>query len=112
MGNQTSTQKLCELMFGGGMGSYKDYILTHRLHCLHTSSCSIALQANQAGSSSAMEFIGHQKAFAFLLGTAMIIKAFISDRHSPIVKWMRVECPKKCKELGEPLIDHLFYLCI
>ncbi|XP_068754519.1 uncharacterized protein [Montipora capricornis] len=70
----------------------------------------VLVQANQAGSSSATEFIGHQKAFAFLLGTAMIIKAFISDRHSQIAKWMRVECPKKCKELGKPLIDHFFDL--
>ena len=57
-----------------------------------------------------MEFTGHQKAFAFLLGTAMIIKAFISDRHSQIAKWMRVKCPQKCKELGKPVIDHFFDL--
>ena len=95
---------------GEGWAPTKITYTTHWLHCLHNSSCSIAPQANQAGSSSAMEFIGHQKAFAFLLGTAMIIKAFISDRHSQIAKWMRVECPKKCKELGKPLIDHFFYL--
>ena len=53
-----------------------------------------------------MEFTVHQKAFALLLGTAMILKAFISDRHSQIAKWMRDEFPKKCKELGKPVIDH------
>ena len=55
-----------------------------------------------------MEFEGHQRAFAYLLGTGMIIKAFISDRHSQITKWMREECPKKCKELGKPVIDYFF----
>lgn len=88
---------------------HSDYISLWLL-CLHNSSCSIDLQANQTGSSSAMEFSGHQQAFAFLLGTAMIIKAFVSDRHSQIAKWMRVECPKKCRELGKPVIDHFFYL--
>lgn len=43
-------------------------------------------QANQAGSSSNMEVLGHQKALAFLLGTGMVIKAFISDRHLTITK--------------------------
>lgn len=57
-----------------------------------------------------MEFLGHQKAFAFLLSTGMIIKAFISDRHTSIAKWMREECPKKCQELGKPVVDHFFYL--
>lgn len=68
------------------------------------------LQANEAGSSSAMEFMGHQQAFAFLLGTGMLITAFISDRHSQIARWMRVECPKKCKEIGKPVIAHFFDL--
>lgn len=57
-----------------------------------------------------MEFAGHQKAFAFLLATGMLIKAFISDRHASIAKWMREECPKKYKELGKPVIDHFFDL--
>lgn len=57
-----------------------------------------------------MEFTGFQEALAFLLGTAVIIKAFISDQHSQITKWMRVECPKKCKDLGKPVIDHFFDL--
>jgi hypothetical protein len=67
-------------------------------------------QANQAGSSSAMEFMAFQKAFTYLLGTGVIIKAFISDRHTLIAKWMREECPKKCKDLGKPVIDHFFDL--
>ena len=70
----------------------------------------IGLQANQAGNSSAMEFMGFQQALAFLLGTTMLVKAFISDRHSQIAKWMRVECPQKCKDLGKPVIDHFFDL--
>ena len=57
-----------------------------------------------------MEFTSHQKAFALLLGTAMILKAFISDRHSQIAKRMRDEFSKKCKELGKPVIDHFFDL--
>ena len=48
-----------------------------------------------------MEFIGHQKAFLYLLATGMIIKAFISDQHSAISKWMRVECPKKIQGTWE-----------
>lgn len=57
-----------------------------------------------------MKFTGNQKAFALLLGTAMILKAFISDRHSQIAKWMRDEFPTKCKELGKHVIDHFFDL--
>ncbi|XP_078384210.1 uncharacterized protein LOC144666703 [Oculina patagonica] len=70
----------------------------------------VVMQANEAGSSSNMEFLGHQKAFAFLLGTGMVIKSFISDRHQSIAKWMREECPKKCRELRKPVIDHFFDL--
>lgn len=57
-----------------------------------------------------MEFMGFQQALAFLLGTTMLVKAFISDRHSQIAKWMRDECPQKCKDLGKPVIDHFFDL--
>ncbi|KAK3711266.1 hypothetical protein QZH41_007880 [Actinostola sp. cb2023] len=70
----------------------------------------VLLQANQCGASSKMEFEGHQQAFTFLLATDMIIKTFISDRHKSIAKWLRVECPKKCKELGKPVITHFFDL--
>lgn len=68
------------------------------------------IQANEAGSSSGMEFLAFQKAFTFLLGTTMVIKSFISDRHTSIAKWMREECPKKCSELGKPVIKHYFDL--
>jgi hypothetical protein len=44
-----------------------------------------------------MEFLGHQKAFSFLLSTGMIITTFVSDRHASIAKWMREECTKLCK---------------
>ena len=57
-----------------------------------------------------MEFLAFQKAFTFVLGSGMIIKSFISDRHASIAKWMREECPKKCKDLGKPIIDHFFDL--
>ena len=57
-----------------------------------------------------MEFAAHQKSFAFLLTTGMLLKAFISDRHASIAKWIREECTKKCKELGKPIIDHFFDL--
>ena len=70
----------------------------------------IFYQENQAGNSNNMEFLGHQKALAFLLGTGMIIKAFISDRHLAITKRMREDCPKKCKELQKPTIEHYFDL--
>ena len=69
---------------------------------------SLILQANQAGSSSGMEFMAFQEAFTFLLGTGMIIKSFISDRHTSIAKWMREDCPKKCRELGKPVVQHFF----
>ena len=44
-----------------------------------------------------MEFLGHQKAFAFLLGTGILIKSFISDRHQSIAKWMREDCPRNAE---------------
>lgn len=67
-------------------------------------------QSNEAGSSTAMEFLGHQRAFAYLFTTALVIKSFISDRHTSIAKWMRGECPKKCQELGKPVVEHFFDL--
>lgn len=57
-----------------------------------------------------MEFEGHQKAMAHLLSTEMVITAFISDRHAKIACWMRDHCPKMCKSLGKPVIDHFFDL--
>ena len=55
-----------------------------------------------------MEFLAFEKAFTFLLGTGMIIKSFISDRHTSIAKWMREDCPKKCRDLGKPVVQHFF----
>ncbi|PFX17372.1 hypothetical protein AWC38_SpisGene18315 [Stylophora pistillata] len=65
-------------------------------------------EANQAGSSSGMEFLAFQKAFTFLFGTAMIIKSFISDRHSSIAKWMKEDCLTRCREIGKPAVQHFF----
>jgi len=41
-------------------------------------------------------------------GKGMIIKSFVSDRHTSIAKWMREDCPKKCEELGKPVVQHYF----
>ncbi|XP_068712766.1 uncharacterized protein [Montipora foliosa] len=68
------------------------------------------VQCNEAGSSSGMEFLGHQRAFAYLFTTAMKIKSFISDRHRSIAKWMRETCSKKCRELNKPVVEHFFDL--
>ncbi|KAK3749144.1 hypothetical protein QZH41_009825, partial [Actinostola sp. cb2023] len=70
----------------------------------------VLVQANEAGSSNEMEFIGHQRAFGFLLSTGMIITSFISDRHASIGKWMREQCPLNCKALGKRVILHFFDL--
>jgi len=52
-----------------------------------------------------MEFLAFQKAFTFLLGTTMVIKSFISDRHTSIAKWMREESPKNVVSLGSQLLN-------
>lgn len=80
------------------------------LFCL-TENCFISvqlIQANQVGSSSGMLFLASQKAFTFLLGTGMIIKSFISDRHTSIAKWMREDCARHCREIGKPVVQHFF----
>ena len=65
--------------------------------------------ANEAGSSTAMEFHGNKVALTHLLTkTTMVIKTYITDRHGAIGKWMREVCPIICKELGKPKICHLF----
>ena len=69
----------------------------HSVHIMHF------LGINQAGSSSAMQAFGHQKAMQFLLSTGLII----TDRHATITKWMREVCPKT---LGKPVIKHFFDL--
>lgn len=99
LGNEASSRNLIEFdIWGEGWGP------THIIYIYHISFTAciiaavlIALKANQARSISAMEFMGHQEVFAFLLCTAMIIKAFISDWHPQITKWMRVECPQNSK---------------
>ncbi|XP_068753336.1 uncharacterized protein [Montipora capricornis] len=70
----------------------------------------VLVQANQAGSSTNIEFMAFKEAITYLLATGMIIKSFISDRHVSIAKWMREECGKKCAELGKPVINHFFDL--
>lgn len=40
----------------------------------------------------------------------MIIRVFILDRYLVILKWMRVECLKKCKELGKLVVDYFYDL--
>ena len=55
-----------------------------------------------------MEFLGHQKAFSFLLSTGMIITTFVSDRYASIAKWMQEECPKQCKEMKKNKIEHCY----
>ena len=67
-------------------------------------------KANQAGSSSGIEFMAFKEAMAYLLTTGIIIKSFISDRHASIAKWMREECGRKCAELGKPVINHFLDL--
>ncbi|KAK3732010.1 hypothetical protein QZH41_016888, partial [Actinostola sp. cb2023] len=86
-------------------GTYTIYCCTAGL-ILHL----VVVQANEAGSSSAMEFLGHQKAFEFILATGMVITAFVSDRHTSIAKWMREELPDRCKALGKPVVHHFFDL--
>ena len=63
--------------------------------------------ANEAGSSTAMEFHGNKVALTHLLTkTTKVIKTYITDRHGAIGKWMREVCPIICKELGKPKICH------
>ena len=57
-----------------------------------------------------MEALAFEKAFTYLLGTGMIIRSFISDRHTSIARWMREDCPRLCKELGKPVVQHFFDL--
>ena len=67
-------------------------------------------QANEAGSSTAMEALRHKKPLKLFLTTGMVITAFVSDRHASITKWMKETCPKLCKDMGKPVIKHFFDL--
>ena len=60
------------------------------------------------GHRSGMEFMSFEKAFTFLLGTGLVIKSFVSDRHTSIAKWMLEDCPKKSREIGKPVVAHFF----
>ncbi|KXJ09634.1 hypothetical protein AC249_AIPGENE2225 [Exaiptasia diaphana] len=86
-------------------GTYSIYCCTIGL-IIHL----VVVQANEAGSSTGMEFVGHQRAIEFLLTTGMVITAFVSDRHTAIAKWMREELPSRCRALGKPVITHYFDL--
>ena len=55
-----------------------------------------------------MEFLGFHKTLTFLLGIGMLIKAFMSDQHGSIAKWMRENCPRMYRDLGKPVIQHYF----
>ena len=51
-------------------------------------------QANQAGSSNAMELFGAKRCFKFLKNAGFKIHSFISDRHRSIAKWIRESEPQ------------------
>lgn len=51
-------------------------------------------QANQAGSSQAMELQGAKQCFDFLLLAGLAISVFIPDRHLGIAKWVRENHPQ------------------
>ena len=68
------------------------------------------IQANEADSSTGVEFLDFQKALTCLLGTTIVIKSFISNCYTSIAEWMREECPNKCSELRKPVIKHQFEL--
>ena len=58
------------------------------------------LQANQTGSSNAMELEGAKLCFDYLQRVAgLTVKVFVSDRHRGIAKWIR-EC--------QPTVTHFF----
>ena len=60
----------------------------------------ILLQANQTGSSTAMELKGAKACFDFLITRCgLVIPVFISDRHRGIAKWIRE---------SHPTIQHFF----
>ena len=49
----------------------------------------VILQANEVGSSNAMELEGAKRSFNFLKGSGLKMDIFISDRHKGIAKWIR-----------------------
>lgn len=62
--------------------------------------CAYWLQANQTGSSNAMELKGAKLCFDYLQRVSgLTVKVFVSDRHRGIAKWIR-EC--------QPSVTHFF----
>ena len=51
----------------------------------------VILQANEVGSSNAMELEGAKRSFNFLKGSGLKMDIFISDRHKGIAKWIRTK---------------------
>lgn len=54
---------------------------------------SLGFQANQVGSSTAMELEGCKLCFQYLMKVGLAIKVFVSDRHRGIAKWIREKQP-------------------
>jgi len=52
------------------------------------------LQANQTGSSNAMELEGAKRCFLFLQSVGLSVATFVSDLHRGIAKWIRKFQPK------------------
>jgi solute carrier family 8 (sodium/calcium exchanger) len=48
----------------------------------------VALQANQSGSSNAMELDGAKQCFKFITEKGLKVSSFISDRHLGVAKWI------------------------
>ena len=51
----------------------------------------VILQANEVGSSNAMELEGAKRSFNFLKGSGLKMDIFISDRQKGIAKWIRTK---------------------
>ena len=49
----------------------------------------VASQANETGSSNAMELEGAKRSFNFLKNVGLSVSTFISDRHRGIAKWIK-----------------------
>ena len=49
------------------------------------------IQANETGSSNAMELAGAKRCFSYLKTSGLKIETFISDRHRGIAKWIRIK---------------------
>ena len=54
----------------------------------------LSSQANETGSSNAMELEGAKRSFNFLKSMGLSVATFISDRHRGIAKWIRQNQPQ------------------